>query len=138
MGKTLGYKWFGLGKLPQEIEEKFHNERMIITEEGIKVMVYFDHYKSPGKNFKKKVKVFAGSICLTEKAFYGSFYNKLAIGLEWKDPRFSAINISADDNYLSLKFDAAVFSDDASGIVNYRFKCDNPQQIFEQIQNLKK
>ena len=111
---------------------------MIIAEEGIKVMVYFDHYKSAGKNFKKKVKVFAGSICLTEKAFYGSFYNKIAIGLEWNDPRFSAVNIVADENYLSLIFDAAVFSEKASGIVDYRFKCNSPKQVLDQIKLLKK
>jgi len=137
MAKTLLYRLFGAGRVPNEIIARIDEEKLVFVEEGIPVIFAFDNYRAPGKRFKNKITGISGYICLTKKGLYGPTYGRISLGIQWIDPRISSFRFEVVKEKLVVRFETSLMDDKAEGLVEYRFKCSNPKLVLQQIEQIK-
>ena len=132
MGKHILYKLFRVGKLPKNIRRK----KLTLFDEGIKIIAKYSDFKSPSKNYQKKASMMIGSILISKERITAFAYSSPMMNLKLKDERFKKIDYSGStDQLLSMQFDAATFSEDASGRVTYLFYTPKAKEIL-QIMNV--
>jgi len=131
----MAYRLFKVGRLPKLLSKKITDESLIHLEEGISVSIVFKNFKSPRKRFKSKIIKATGAICLTKAAFYTSVYRRVTIQLGWKDPKIKSIEFEVTEKHLIMRFDVSKFDDQAEGMVEYRFKCEDPEKLKNLIES---
>ena len=123
MAKALLYRLFGVGSIPAPIAAALKGEGVLLLDEGLRGSVTYRGFRAPGKIFAYKRKGYVGSIILTEVRLLGLGYSSTIINVPLTDQRLRRIQLSVEGNDLLLvAFDAALFHDDWSGSVEYRFR----------------
>ena len=51
MAKTIFYRLFGLGKMPEQFKATLNSEGILLFDEGIKASVTYLDFRAPGKRF---------------------------------------------------------------------------------------
>lgn len=136
MAKTFLYRLFGAGRIPDQLEDRIHKEHLVLVEEGIPVILYFENYKAPGKYFRKKIMRTSGYLCLTEQGLYGPEYGRIKLSIDWTNPVIHSFIFRSDEKALYISFDASLLDKKAEGVVEYRFRCTSPSKVEEQIKDL--
>lgn len=135
MASSILYRLFKVGRLPKELSKKIGDDSLIHLEEGISVSIIFKNFKSPRKRFKSKIIKATGAICLTKAAFYTSIYRRVTIQLGWEDPKIDSIEFEVTEKHLIMRFDVSKFDSQSEGLVEYRFKCEDPQKVKNLIES---
>ena len=132
MGKPLLYRLFKVGKLPKNI----NREKLILSDEGIRITARYKDFKSPGKSFKRKTTGMIGSIIVSKKRITAFAYSSPILNLKLTDERLKKIDYSGSTNQvLSLNFDVSLFSKDSTGVVTYIFHTSKAKEILEKIKS---
>jgi hypothetical protein len=122
MARTILYRLFGAGKIPAMLRAALTNEGVRLLDEGIRGSVTYRGFRASGKRFAYKRKWFTASIALTDVRLLGLANSETIIDVPWTDPRLRQMQFSIEgDDVLNVAFDAALFRDDWSGAVEYRF-----------------
>ncbi len=138
MAKSLLYRLFGAGKIPAPLMSELTAEGVVLCDEGVKGSITYKHFRAPGKAFSWRRQGFAGSIVLTKTRIVGLAYSKFLINAPLSDERLSKMKFSVESNgALCVAFDAALFHDDWSGEIEYRFKTPEAKRLMELLQNEK-
>ena len=137
MGKTLLYRLFGVGKVPENARLQIQKEGVVLQDEGIGGSVTFKQFRAPGKYYGWKRSWFSGSVVLTKQHLLAFKYSQPVIGVSWRDSKFSELDVSLEDeNRLCVRFDASTFRDDASGKVEVRLSTSLAQEMMAYIEHL--
>ncbi len=132
MRKTLGYRFFGIGKVPPVSRAMLEDEGIEVMDEGIRVTVGYRHYKAPGKRFSHKSTRGRGSIVLTRRRLIGFAYSHRILNVQLDDPRFATLRAHLDQpSCLAIEIDPSVFHPDQSGTVVYRFYTSKAVALLE-------
>lgn len=130
MSKSLFYRLFGLGKIPAPLMAELNAEGLIVFDEGVKGSVTYRNFSAPGKRFGWKRQWFAGSIALTKSRLVGVAYSKFLINVPLSDERIHKLSYSVEnDDAFCVTFDASLFHNDWSGMIEYRFKTPEAQRL---------
>ena len=136
MSKTLLYRLFGLGGIPQGAVDQIEKEGVVLQDEGIGGSVTFKRFRAPGKHYGWRRNWFSGSVVLTRKHFLAFKYSQPIIGVSWCDEKFKELNVwLEDENTLCVGFEASTFQEDASGEVEVRLSTPLARELLKQIEH---
>ena len=132
MSKSLLYRLFGVGKIPEPLMSELKNEGIIMLDEGVKGSVTYRNFSAPGKRFSWRRQWFPASIALTKIRLLALRYSNPIINVPLTDERIRAMQFSLENGAgLCAAFDAALFHADWSGTIEYRFRTPQGQQFLE-------
>lgn len=137
MSKTLFYKLFGWGKIPEAMLPILQQEGIVLGEEGLSGTVYFKNFRAPGKRYYRRVSWLTGSIVLTKVRLVAWSYSKPIINVPVDGDSFNALHfLLKDEKTLTVKFDSSVFNEQWSGDIEYRFKVSQPRLFLKHLEQL--
>lgn len=136
MAKSLLYRLFGAGKIPEPLMTQLKREGIILSDEGVKGSVTYRNFHRPGSSSSLRKQWFAASITLTKIRLLTLWSSNPTINVPLTDERIHAMHYSLEDNaaVLCIAFDAGLFHDDWSGTVEYRFRTPEAQHFLELLQ----
>jgi hypothetical protein len=134
MRKTLLHRLFGLGQIPHQYAPSLRQEGIVLIDEGIGGSVTYNRFKAPGRRYGWRKSWFTGCLVLTRQTFAAFAWRRPLIRVPLGDKRLSELRCSVQDvGTLLITFDASLFNEQWSGIVECRFRTAKAQQCLEQL-----
>ena len=134
MAKSLLYRLFGVGKIPENLAAQLRVEGILISDEGIKGSVTYLNFRSPVRYANWKRQWYTASIALTETRLVGLRFSQLIVNVPLADERIRKMNCSLEASGTFLvAFDASLFHQDWSGKIEYRFRTDYVQALQDKL-----
>ena len=134
MSKTLLYRLFGLGKVPEKYAPRLRKEGIILIDEGIGGSVTRKRFIAPGRRHSWKKSWFFGSLVLTRQTFAAFAMTRPLVFVPLADKRLSELRCSVEEGVtLLVTYDASLFNEKSSGIVECRFRTAKVQLFLEQL-----
>jgi hypothetical protein len=134
MAKSLLYRLFGVGKFPRQLSAALQSEGIILLDEGISASATYLDFRSPGKYSNWRRSWFTGAIALTRVRLVALQYSNTAINVPVTDERMHSMRFSVeDDATLVVAFDPALFHDDWSGMIEYRFRTSQARAFLKDL-----
>ena len=121
MTKSLFYRIFHPGYLPDEIKQRLTNDNIIYLEENISYSIIYRKYKSPNWNVHYKKRNGKASIGFSNNYFTAATQFNTFIDLPINHEKFGCLKFETENNLLRIKFNAGSFSDKRSGEVELTF-----------------
>lgn len=130
MKKSLFYRLFGLGKVPNKYRSILEEEGVKLLDEGISGSITFKKFKAPGRYHSWKRSWFIGSLVITEKTFAAFSLVKPLVYVPFQHKRFEELYCTFEkENTLLITYDASAFNDKWSGTIECRFKTSKALDI---------
>ena len=134
MKKTFLYRFFGFGKIPAAYASALSAEGVMLADEGVKGTVTYRNFRAPGRISNWKRQWYTASIVITDTRLLGFRHSSPIIDVPFTDARFRKLNFSVEtDGALLVAFDASLFHNDWSGIIEYRFFTPFAQQFLDKL-----
>jgi hypothetical protein len=134
MSKTILYRLFGLGKIPEHLAAQLKAEGILLLDEGIKGSVTYKDFRSPLRYANWKRQWYTASIALTETRLFALRFSQTIVNVPLSDERIRSMNFSLESNgALLAAFDAALFHPDWSGKIEYRFRTEYGPEFLNQL-----
>lgn len=137
MSKTISYRLFGIGKLPQPLIAEFRGEGMLFSDEGIRGTVTYKNFCGGGRISNWKRQWFAAAIVLTQKRLVAYRLRHPIIDVALDDPRLKQMEfyVEEPETFVS-EFDASLFQPAWKGCIEYRFRTPISKVLLEKIKNI--
>lgn len=133
--KTLLYRLFGFGKIPNAMRPILESEGIALIEEGIGGSVTLRNFRAPGRWHSYKRSWFTGALVVTGLRFAAFQFSKPLINVPLDDARLGALKGSVEkESILRIDFDASVFQDNATGSVECRFRTPQARLFLERLE----
>jgi hypothetical protein len=121
--KTILYKIFGIGKIREPLLRDLKSEGLIASDEGVRSTITYKNFRAPGRYSNWKRRWLTGALAVTDKRLVLQQYSTPAINIYYTDERFKQISVTAEtDDCLLFAFDPALFLENSSGAIEYRFR----------------
>ena len=134
MAKTLLYRLFGVGSVPRQLSATLQSEGVVLLDEGIAASVTYLDFRAPGRRSNWRRQWFTGAIALTRVRLVALQYSNTAINVPVNDERMRSMRFSVEEQTtLVVAFDPALFHDDWSGTMEYRFRTSQAQAFLEKL-----
>ena len=137
MGKTILYKLFKLGGIPNKVRPVLEAEGLVLYDEGIGGWIVTRKFKAPGKRFRHRWKSFSGFLAITEKRVisYGYFHPQINVPVD--DPRLSSLHTElVGEQKLSISFETSLFHSDWQGVIELRFNTPKAREFHQRLLGL--
>ena len=132
MSKTLAYRLFRVGRIPEQLKAQLDSEGILFQDEGIPGSVTYKNFHRPGSSSGWRRVWFTGSLTITQTRVVGLSYASPIINVPFTDPRIQRLSVSVEKrDTLLVAFDAALFHDDWSGAIEYRFRTPQAPTFLE-------
>jgi hypothetical protein len=132
MAKTLFYRLFGLGKMPQQFLTTLNSEGLLLLDEGIKGSLTYRDFRAPGKRSGWQRVWFSSCVAITNGRLFALHNSNPAINVPFSDERIRKMQFSIEgDETLLVAFDAGLFHSDWSGSLEYRFRTPEAKAFLE-------
>ena len=132
--KTLLYRFFGVGKIPEPLAATLKREGILVLDEGIRGTATYRNFRAPGRYSNLKRQWYTASIALTKARLVGLRYGQPIIDVPLTDERVRSLRFSLEGrDTLCVTFDAALFHDDWSGTIEYRFRTPQAQVFLDNL-----
>lgn len=122
-------RMLGIACLPVEAEALIPADDRILVCEHLFCSVTLRNFRAPGRACNWKRQWFAGSIAVSEDRIIAFRGRRRLINTPFDDPRFCKVSFTADEYILYIAHDAALYHDDWSGQIEYRFRTLDAQKI---------
>jgi len=123
MAKTLLYRLFGIGKIPEKFMAILRAEGILALDEGIKGSITYRDFRAPGKYSAWRRQWFTGSLVLTQVRLVSLLSLSTAIDVPLTDERIRSMRFSVEgQDTLLVAFDPSLFHPGWSGTMEYRFR----------------
>ncbi len=134
MSKSLMYRLFGVGKIPESLAAQLRGEGVLLLDEGIKGSVTYIDFRSPVRYANWKRQWYTASIVLTEVRLVGLRFSQTIINVPLADERIRSMKFSLEPGgALLAAFDASLFHQDWSGKIEYRFRTVYGQDFLDKL-----
>lgn len=132
MTKTLLYRLFGVGKIPEHLAATLKREGILLLDEGIRGSATYHNFRSPERYANWKRQWYTASIVLTKVRLVAMRYSNPIIDVPLTDKRIHDLRFSLEQpGTLQVSFDPALFHDDWSGTIEYRFRTPQAQTFLD-------
>ena len=125
MAKSLLYKIFHAGTLPEAIKQRLVDDGLVYLEENIGYSITLRNYKSPNWRMGYKKRIGKASIGFSNNFFVAATQFNKFIDLPIKNEKFALLRLEIEKGRLLIKYNAESFSDQRSGEVELRFNLAN-------------
>jgi len=134
MAKTLLYRLFGIGKIPEQFMATLESEGILALDEGIKGSVTYRDFRAPGKYSAWRRQWFTGSLVLTQVRLVSLLSLSTAIDVPLTDERIRSMRFSVEgQDTLLVAFDPSLFHPGWSGTMEYRFRTSEAPAFLEKL-----
>lgn len=134
MAKTLLYRLFGVGKIPEQLATQLKEEGILLLDEGIKGSVTYIDFRAPGRYSNWRRQWYTASIALTELRLVALRYSQTIINVPLTDERIRSMQFSLEEgDTLMVAFDPALFHQDWSGKIECRFRTVQAQVFLDKL-----
>ena len=134
MSKTLLHRLFGLGKVPNKYAPTLRGEGILLIDEGIGGSVTYKQFIAPGRRHSWKKSWFTGCLVLTKQTFAAFAGMRPLVYVPLEDKRLSELRCSVEDDVtLLVTYDASLFNEKSSGIIECQFRTAKAQLFLEQL-----
>ncbi len=123
----------GLARLPPEADSLIPPDLRQIVSENLSCDITLRKFSAPGRVCNWKRQWFAGSIAVAENRIVAFRWRKRIINTNFDDPRFDKISFTIVDHTLIVSHDAALYRDDWSGSIEYRFRTPDAERIADLV-----
>lgn len=123
MAKSVLYRLFGVGGIPEALLARLRGEGVLLLDEGVRGSVTYRDFRSPGRYARWRRQWYTASIALTKVRLLALRRSTPIIDVPLADERIRRLRLLTDGgDKLLIAFDAALFHEDWSGTVEYRFR----------------
>jgi hypothetical protein len=136
VAKSLLYRLLGVGKIPKLLGDRLRMEGVVISDEGIRGSVTYRDFRAPGRYSSWRKQAFSGSVVVTNIRLVALRSSRFAVDVPFTDQRISRLQLSRERDRLVMAFDASLFHDDWSGIIEYRDQTSQAEEIRKWIHDL--
>ena len=136
MAKSLLYRLLGVGKIPKLLGDRLGMEGVVISDEGIRGSVTYRDFRAPGRYSSWRKQVFIGSVVVTNIRLVALRSSRFAVDVPFTDERIRRLQLSRERDRLVIAFDASLFHDDWSGMIEYRYQTSQAEEILKWIHDL--
>ncbi len=134
MSKTLAYRLFRVGRVPDHFKAQMESEGVLLQDEGIAGSVTYKNFHRPGAYSGWRRVWYSGSLTITQTRVVGLAYANPVIDVPFTDPRIQRLNVSVEKREtLLIAFDASLFHNDWSGAIEYRFRTPQAQALLDTL-----
>jgi hypothetical protein len=134
MAKTFLYRFFGVGKLPEQWAAVLNQEGILLRDEGIPGSETLLNFSAPGRYSAWQRQWYTASIVLTATRLVALRYSSPIINVPVRDERFRRLRFSREgDETLVVAFDAGLFHADWSGTIEYRFRTPQASAFIDRL-----
>ena len=134
MSKTWVYKLFRVGSIPARVKAQMDSEGVLLQEEGIPGSTTYRNFHRPGAYYSWKRVWYSASLTITQTRVVGLAYSSPIIRVPFTDTRLQQLHISVEgSNVLLIAFDVALFHNDWSGTIEYRFRTPQAEAFWETL-----
>lgn len=134
MAKALFYRLFGIGKFPEQMAAQLKSEGILLLDEGVKSSTTYRNFRAPGRYASLRRTWSTASIALTELRLVAVQSSLTAIDVPLSDERIRGMKFSQEKRgELLVTFDAALFHEDWSGKIEYRFNTEQAQDFVNKL-----
>jgi len=138
MAKTLLYRLFGVGRMPQQWRSTIESEGVVLFDEGIGGSITYRDFSAPWRRSSWRKVAFSGSIALTKTRLVALQYANPAINVPLDEPRLKQMQFSVEgEDKLLVAFNANLFHNDWSGTIEYRFRTEQAPAFLNGLDNQK-
>jgi hypothetical protein len=135
MAKSLFYRLFGFGRLPETLKLQLESEGIIYLDEGVGGSVTYRNFHRPGRYSNWEKRGMVGSIVLTGTRLLALRGKNTIINVPLTDKRIRSMQFSVEKGEkFCVAFDASLFQPDWSGTIEYRFRTEQAQRLLQQLQ----
>jgi hypothetical protein len=123
VAKSVLYRLFGVGKIPEALLTRLEGEGVLLLDEGVRGSVTYRDFRSPGRYSSWRRQWYTSSIALTKVRLVALRRSAPIIDVPLTDERIRRLRLLPEGgDTLLVAFDAALFRDDWSGTIEYRFR----------------
>jgi hypothetical protein len=133
MPKTLLYRLFGVGKIPESISAELKREGILLMDEGIRGSTTYIDFRAPGKYSSWRRQWHSASIALTEMRLMALGNSRPNVNVPFSDERIRKLQLSVESDTLCIAFDPGLFHDGWSGTIEYRFHTLQAQLFVDKL-----
>jgi len=134
VAKTLLYRLFGIGKIPERFLATLKTEGILALDEGIKGSITYRDFRAPGKYSSWRRQWFTGSIILTQVRLVSVISLSQAIDVPLADERIRRMRFTVEKaSTLLIAFDPSLFNPGWSGTMEYRFRTTEAEAFVEKL-----
>jgi len=136
MAKTLLYRLFGAGKIPDQTLALIEPEGVLLQDEGIRGSVTYLNFRSPTRYSSWRRQWYTASIVMTKTRLRAFRFSTSIIDVSFSDERFRQMQFSSENagTTLLVAFDASLFQSDWSGMLEYRFQSEKMTELLAMLQ----
>jgi hypothetical protein len=133
MAKSLLYRLFGIGRIPEPLRSQLQTEGITLLDEAVKGSITYRDFRAPGKRDLWRRQWYVASIALTRVRLLALRGNNPIIDVPLADERIRKMRYSLEKSgaVLCIAFDAGLFHDDWSGAIEYRFRSPEARHFLE-------
>jgi len=132
MTKSLLYRLFGIGKIPDQLKAQLESEGIRLQDVGIPGSVTYRNFHRPGRYSSWRRTWNTASLAITQTRLVALVYSRTAIDVPFADRRFRDLTFTMEKaDTLQVMFNASLFHDDWSGEIEYRFNTPQAQEFLE-------
>ncbi len=130
--KTLFYRLFGIGRIPDAVKAQLQLEGLLALEEGIRCSLRNPFLRTPTKYRANYYRRFTGAVALTKVRFMAFEHSRRCINIPFTDERLRKVRFAQEnDDTLLVEFDPALFHKDWSGLMVHRFHTPQARLILQ-------
>jgi hypothetical protein len=134
MGKSIFYRLFKLGRIPQDLQTVLDTEGIVVSDEGISGWYVTKNLKAPGRRSKYKKEGFSGFLVITKMRVLAYTFKKRQINIPVDDPNISKLYAElAGTEKLTLSFETSSFHDDWQGVIDLQFNTPKAQEFYDAL-----
>ena len=132
MGKTLAYRLFRVGRIPDQFKTQMETEGILLQDEGFPGSTTYRNFHQPGVYSGWRRVWYTAALTMTQTRVVGMAYSSPIINVPFTDERIHRLNVSLENpETLLIAFDASLFHDDWSGSIEYRFRTPQAQAFLD-------
>jgi len=131
MGKSIFYRLFKLGHIPQDLQTVLETEGIVVSDEGISGWYVTKNLKAPGRRSKYRKEGFSGFLVIIKTRILAYTFKKRQINIAVDDPNISKLYAElVGSEKITLSFETSSFHDDWQGVVELRFNTPKAQDFY--------
>ncbi|ACN16466.1 hypothetical protein HRM2_33910 [Desulforapulum autotrophicum HRM2] len=125
MKKTILYRLFGIGSVPEKLRPVLDREGVVAIDEGIGGWFVAKHVNGPGKRYCHRTEGFSGCLAVTKTRVVCYTYGKRQINISVKDPKIVSLYVDTPTKQkLCISFESSNFRDGWQGVIEFQFRTD--------------
>ena len=134
MKKTILYRLFGVGSVPEKLRPVLEQEGVVALDEGIGGWFVAKHVNAPGKRYRRRTEGFSGCLVVTKSRVVCYTYGKRQINISVEDPRIASLCVDTPTaQMLCLSFESSDFHEERQGVIVFRFATDQSLSFREAL-----